>query len=243
MKKDTNFHFNGQIHQSNLNGNNNVTFAGEGHIDMDKEKQKKETTPAHKELFNKYGFLLWVVVIIISGFFLFSQIPVIQENYVGGILAFVGIMATFIVVSNYMQVVHIKSDFEKKVEELNEFQKNKISEIHDDINVVVADFYWNISVIYLLKKEKYYLGMYIFYIFSLIHVKSLRRRREADVNQYIRILITALDKNSDGYIVMTAEHQNLLKTLINEISMYIPNNDDFKKIIKIVENAKIDELF
>jgi hypothetical protein len=72
---------------------------------------------------------LWIILFILLGTILFFLIPIIQENYVGGILAFVGILATFIVVSNYMQVQDIKKDFAGEVAKLNDFERLRAEEI------------------------------------------------------------------------------------------------------------------
>jgi len=55
------------------------------------------------------------------------------------VLAFVGILATFIVVSNYSQVKNIESNFDKKVKNLELTFSNKIKDFQDKTVEFMAD--------------------------------------------------------------------------------------------------------
>ena len=79
----------------------------------------------------KCNYFLWGITIIILGFTFACQIPYfkLEDNYVGLVLGFVGILATFIVVSNYAQVQSIKDEFGKKV-----------AKVEDDFNTKIGGF-------------------------------------------------------------------------------------------------------
>jgi hypothetical protein len=96
-----------------------------------KEKINKLLKNKRKNFFHDNWFL-WGIIIIILGAILFSLVPVIQENYVGGILAFVGILATFIVVSNYMQVKEIEKKFDDAQTKLEQQFSKTIEQLKSD---------------------------------------------------------------------------------------------------------------
>ena len=50
------------------------------------------------------------------------------------VLTFVGVLATFVVISNYIQVQDIKSELKKETQSLNEVFENKTKEIEQDYN-------------------------------------------------------------------------------------------------------------
>ncbi|MDR0754579.1 MAG: hypothetical protein LBF04_04240 [Prevotellaceae bacterium] len=88
---------------------------------------KKDT----KNKYRQFDWFLWGILIILLGAILFFLIPVIQENYVGGILAFVGIIATFIVISNYMQVKEIKGKYSNTVKEIEDRYNNTVKDFNE----------------------------------------------------------------------------------------------------------------
>jgi hypothetical protein len=91
---------------------------------LEKQIKKENTEILCIGYIKKHWFLAWIVLIILLGIVLCLIIPKIEENYVGGILTFVGILATFIVVGNYAQVKDIENKFNKRTKELDdEFKK------------------------------------------------------------------------------------------------------------------------
>lgn len=74
----------------------------------------------------KNNYFAWgVVIILILGIILFNSIPVISNpNDISLVLSFVGILATFIVVGNYLQV----KDVEKKFDESIKIVEKKLDE-------------------------------------------------------------------------------------------------------------------
>jgi len=85
------------------------------------------------------NYFIHGIVIIMLGFIFACFLPVIdvENNYLGIILAFVGIIATFIVVSNYAQVKDIENSFKSQIEAIeNKFAKNveKIEGIESGID-------------------------------------------------------------------------------------------------------------
>ncbi len=86
-------------------------------------------------------FLYLIIAILILGIFLFRFIPQITDtNDVSLVLAFVGILATFIVVGNYAQVKDIEKKFDDKVKDIDKKtsgQDNKIENISNTINLEI----------------------------------------------------------------------------------------------------------
>jgi hypothetical protein len=96
---------------------------------LPKEESKEPPKESNKECFQKFKdtiykilsqYFLLGVIIILLGTIIFCLIPKIDisNNYVGIILSFVGIAATFVVVSNFAQVKDIEGKFESKVKEI-----------------------------------------------------------------------------------------------------------------------------
>jgi predicted nuclease with TOPRIM domain len=98
---------------------------------------------------------LWGIVIILLGAILFSQIPYfkINNNYIGLILGFVGILATFIVVSNYSQVQEVKKEARKEIE-INKKEIGKLVSKIEALDDRIGEL-GDIKIIFdRLKKEK-----------------------------------------------------------------------------------------
>jgi hypothetical protein len=81
----------------------------------------------------------WIgIIIILLGTILFCLVPRIDinENYAGIVLGFVGILATFIVVSNYAQVKDIENKFETKIKDLK--KENQREMYYNSLFIVSA---------------------------------------------------------------------------------------------------------
>jgi hypothetical protein len=117
---------------------------------QDKPKDKKKRHCCIKELFFNYWFL-WGIIIILLGTIVFCLIPKIDitNNYVSVIFGFVGILATFIVVSNYAQVKEIERGFDRKIKQIKiREHKNKIdhqkriNSIYQELSDTYRGFLW-----------------------------------------------------------------------------------------------------
>jgi methyl-accepting chemotaxis protein len=122
---------NEEIYQINLNGKNSIKIMGKliKQTETTKNVDKKDTNPYHSLLFWITGLsvVYFVLAVLLNHFFDFGISP---DSIV---LVFVGILATFIVVSNYMQVQDIKKEFTNEVARLNDFN-NRIERLRDDLN-------------------------------------------------------------------------------------------------------------
>jgi hypothetical protein len=120
-----NFIVKGDVTQSNIAGDNKIEFRGEGKVDIPKE-------PNQNWLFSmiKSKWFLIGIIIILLGWIIFLHFRTITDvNNVTLILAFVGILATFIVVSNYAQVKEIEKKAEKKAVEIEKSTDKKNNDI------------------------------------------------------------------------------------------------------------------
>lgn len=70
---------------------------------------------------NYANWIIIVLLIILIGTDIFIHLPFIsiESNYCAIVLGFVGILATFVVISNYAQVKDIERTFENKIDEIN----------------------------------------------------------------------------------------------------------------------------
>jgi hypothetical protein len=87
---------------------------------------KKKSENKNKAIYWLLGSSIILSIIAICSAFVHKDTIVTNESIV---LVFVGILATFIVVSNYLQVRDIKEDFQFRVNELNDSFDNKIESL------------------------------------------------------------------------------------------------------------------
>jgi len=102
----------------------------EDDIDVIKSELEKKQS---KEKYRFHWFLWGIVIILLAAIFC-SQIPYLQikDNYVGLTIGFIGILATFVVVSNYAQVKEVKDEIDAKVKE------SKSESINRDIEITTS---------------------------------------------------------------------------------------------------------
>jgi hypothetical protein len=152
---------------------------------------------------------LWVgVIIILLGAILFALLPCMQfdGNYTGLILSFVGIMSTFVVISNYAQVKDVESSTMERIRELE--NKNttliaRLETLNKEYSSVIEESYKTQKSIYEQQIRSYYPRFKDYlYIISVVQKagiwqnKSIERKycmggnnltceeRKADNNQY-----------------------------------------------------------
>ena len=84
-----------------------------------------------KNILKNNWFIVGIIIVLI-GFDIFIHIPIIdiKSSYFGAIIGFVGILATFIVVSNYAQVNNIEKKFDERIKKYD----TKISELDSKIS-------------------------------------------------------------------------------------------------------------
>jgi hypothetical protein len=117
--------------QEQISGINNRLDNLDGEIGKLKRKEKSR---CRKNLLCNYWFL-WGIIIILLGMIIFCLVPRmdIKDNYTGAVLGFVGILATFTVMGNYAQVVEIKREFKKKIEESEQYLTKGIQQQKQDL--------------------------------------------------------------------------------------------------------------
>jgi hypothetical protein len=195
-----------------------------------KENNNKECSRKLKDAFYKIlsQYFLLGVIIILLGTIIFCLIPEmkVEENCVGVVLAFVGIAATFVVVSNVAQVHKVEKEFYEKSREIEgnfngrvegtqrEFSE-KVREIKDDFDRKIKEvdskndeneFKFNkvlgdISGVYVNMNFK--AGLYLNAIHTYIEqIKyySMIKRDSSFVNQAIESLILFLYKDGKNNI-------------------------------------------
>lgn len=185
------------------------------------------------EILKKSFFVVGFVCIGITiGCFIDERVVINNESIV---LVFVGILATFVVVGNYAQVLTIKNDFSKNIEELSKEFSLKIQEIkkYD----LITDY---------MKNNKIQEQVYQYKINIKTSIKELR-------DQYDRIkhlenisishaltndtdailLIEEAEKFYNDYsknsIIKTYEDDRVLKEFKMELDKYRKQIDDIVK--------------
>ena len=130
---------------------------------------------------------LWIgIIIIMLGAIIFALLPCMHfnDNYVGLVLSFVGIMSTFVVISNYAQVKDIESNTKEQIMEL----KNKYAAIiarmetlNKEYSSVLEESYKTQKSIYEQQIRSYYplLKEYL-YIISIVHNASIWQHKDIE---------------------------------------------------------------
>jgi flagellar motor component MotA len=108
--------------------------------------------------FFKSNWFLIGIVIILAGVIVFNQFYKITEaNNVTYILSFVGILSTFIVVSNFAQVKDVQSKFEELVFNQTNIYNEKLRELYEEKEHFKLKSNGLLSLMYLEISEIYYL--------------------------------------------------------------------------------------
>ncbi|MDR0658816.1 MAG: hypothetical protein LBG18_07800 [Mediterranea sp.] len=115
----------GNITQSNIAGDNKIEFRGEGKVDTPQEPKYKKDNWLYLMMKSKW-FLIGIIILLL-GWILFLHFQTITNpNDITLILAFVGILTTFIVISNYAQVQEIKGRVQSYIEEMDRAKEDVI---------------------------------------------------------------------------------------------------------------------
>jgi uncharacterized membrane protein (DUF485 family) len=87
---------------------------------------------------NSNWFIVFIVIILI-GFDIFIHIPIvdIQSNYFGAMLGFVGVLAAFIVVSNYAHAEKLEEKFERQAKEIEKKFDEKTKMLDEEVIRVI----------------------------------------------------------------------------------------------------------
>jgi hypothetical protein len=90
-----------------------------------------------KSFFYSNWFAL-IIIIVLIGFDIAIHIPVIniECNYFGAMIGFVGVLATFVVISNYAQVKEIEKKFDKAIADTERRFNESLAEIEEKIERV-----------------------------------------------------------------------------------------------------------
>jgi len=150
-----------------------------------------------KSIFSRNWYLI-IIIIILLGVIIFCSIPKmdIENNYIGAILGFVGIMATFIVVGNYALVYQIRKDFDSSINNL----ELRIKEFENiDENIKKQDSIWiniNIMLANMYFEEKKYYKSYSNYLNALFQMIEVNEPNVKSIVDLITFLIEDDDINS-----------------------------------------------
>jgi hypothetical protein len=127
-----------QINEINHTLNKHATYAkdikslGEKVDKLEKMFSRKQT------IVWVSGFSVLVSIIALCGAFIFKNTVIVEESIV---LVFVGALATFVVVGNYMQVQDVKREFGGKVWEVKTEQEVLRSEFKNAINAAKLEVF------------------------------------------------------------------------------------------------------
>jgi hypothetical protein len=128
----------GDIQINSINNNSGIAGVnGNGNqIHQETKSQEDGSNKQQSNVCKGIKFYLGIFGVIVVCAFIFWFLAVISYKYFGFALSpdnvvvtFVGILATFVVVSNYMQVLEIKKEFETKISGMESKYEKDINEV------------------------------------------------------------------------------------------------------------------
>ncbi len=189
--------------------------------------------------FIKNTAIYWLIgfSIIMSGiaiFFSFKPIE-IKSNECSIILTFVGIIATFIVVGNYAQVITIKKDFDDNVQTIKKDSDDNIKKLNNIVlelkssqsqtekKLLESKGYFHFSMATSLVTKEEYDGAFYGYAKSLVYFLKSNIKETNSVFNQLENLLT---------------HKKINKTLLED-PIYSNLIKDIQKECKTVELAEM----
>jgi hypothetical protein len=188
---------------------------------------------------SRFHYFLWGIVILILGTILFFMVPKIQENYVGGILAFVGILATFIVVSNYMQVKSIQDE----VAFIRSESNKSIYETKSELAAFVH--YVNAISAKRANRTSHVVEEFDGYTCALCCLSDISAKPQF-INMLLQCLSKVIEQSDpksivDGYVEVNINTNNSCIDLLKKTPIRGVNQCEIIKFIKKVNNIAIKE--
>lgn len=195
------------------------------------EKRIKVLEKAYKKKNNKNG-MLWGIVIILFVVLICTQIEYFQvdDNHVGLVLAFVGILATFVVISNYSQLKtmedkHSAMDdrFETAIKDISRVEitiDNTVKELNSLSNMNFA-----LSMATMFKEVKAYEAAIHWFFLSLESINELEDRNVL--------------KSRNQRIILSSIYY-IIQDFINADSEALEDSD-IDNYMSIIQNVKISD--
>jgi len=200
---------------------------------MPEEKNKKDYT--FLKSLGSYSAIL-LVAIALGILFVFVSSIILEKYKIGFsdesyILGFVGVLATFVVISNYIQVQQVKQESEKKINELEgnisevKVIKSELSELKRELemhqNYLDARIYHLQGNDFINKKE--YRNAYDILLTSLHYYVLCGNEYVMDINMLINYLMS---------------NENMKKVSIEEIDKMISTEAKEKHVDMLVRELK-----
>jgi hypothetical protein len=205
-----------------------------------KSKKEKEKRCKVLDFFHSDWFLRGIIIIIL-GAILFFLIPVIQENYVGGILTFVGILATFIVVSNYAQVQEVKKESKRELEKSKEGLEQKFMSHTKDVEGKLASLVHYVNAVRYEQMKNVFKGydlsatIFDCYISAMACLSDVSNIETKTINPLLSGISQIIDCTDAQSIVKNYRKVNIKKN--NSCISLLRKIDGDDKIIKFIKDV------
>ena len=172
--------------------------------------------------FKENWFLLGIITILL-GSILFCLMPKmdITNNYIGVILGFVGVLATFIVVGNYAQVQQIRSEMLDKIRLLDEKTDNLSKYAHEIHSYISRDY-----------------GLSTHAAIYILDSLAKNEHEEKNVEQELKTVVE-ITKNQD--IKFGKEKSSELMSLLDSIEGKYKDNENVKGLINHIKEYRLNE--
>lgn len=158
--------------------------------DLKKENWKKKCHKLIKCFFSNW--FLWIVLLFFGlGITMFLKFyPITEDKQVSVVLAFVGIAATFIVVSNYAQVKEVKDKVDTYIDKINAFEES-INKVRADVFAQVRQIESNLST-KIGEMEKRVANNNMGIYSEIYRAKGLIYETHGDINKAISNYLTSI---------------------------------------------------
>ena len=155
------------------------------------KKQEKSHAPYVK-------LLLWIVCLSVSFFALFITLNYYLDFGISGdavVITFIGIAATFVVVSNYLQVKEVKDEFRKSVLILEQKLEQKFNERIIDVESKISSYNF-FSYALTNERDNEFIGAFYYYVYAIASWHNALNVDKKMIDTMINGIINLVPKNN-----------------------------------------------
>lgn len=220
----------------------------------------KKITNFLKNIEYKYFLLPTSIILLILSIVLNGE----QLIYISNdtlIITFIGIIATFIVISNFSQVSEIKNDFNQKINEQNKDFSDKVAKIDekiveidkifDELNLIKEEIekknWYNLAEIYRLfgfintdnvkSSTFYYIDSLVMFLKYFSVVESSKEKKDF-INKLFNVIKRSINEPNWEYSV---DDSNTFNSIIKKLTEIQTQDKRIPDLIKSIE-LKRDEV-
>ena len=186
-------------------------------IDALRKNMNIELDKKQSKIKYRFDLFLWGIVIIALVAIFCSQIPYfrVNDNYVGLVIGFVGVLATFVIVGNYAQV----NSIERKIDNIERDIQNAFDDASKDIDKnkheAIATIFFSLGRS--LYSNENYLDSLDYFIKSFSGFNQIKNEKNnKSIDECIEKIYSILSEKADNFNI-SEETRISYYNMLNEI--------------------------